>query len=151
MSEKLKKIGTAISYLAVATSFHSYIMNLQDNGVKKILEEYRAEKEALGKTIVNLAENNAISESRKLNYLKNAEAEMANLQKILDNLNQGKHKTVTQLISEEKVDWSRNANESLSELHKLANDYKNSGSSSQFIDNINLIDELQKIHQSYLD
>jgi hypothetical protein len=104
MSEKLRKIGTAITYLTVATSFHSYIMNLQDNTVKKILEEYRAEKEALGKTIVKLSENNAISESRKLDYLRNAEVEIANLQKILDNLNQGKYKTVTQLINEEKVD-----------------------------------------------
>ena len=99
MSEKLKKTGKAISYLTAAATFHSYYLTIQDNAMKQLVEAYRTEKEALGKTIVKLAENNAISEARKLNYLKNAEAEMARLQQILDNLNQGKNKTVTQLIN----------------------------------------------------
>jgi hypothetical protein len=157
LTENLRKASWAITTAVSAASIHSYIMNLQDNTMKKVVESYLEEKKALAETISRLSADNQISELRKADFLRSARAEADKLQKFLDKLNEGKTQTATDLIKQEKVDWSTNADNSLSELYKLMDEYKGSGSgsgsSSHLIDsfNSNLIEELQQALQSYLD
>ena len=159
LAENLRKASWVITTAVSAASIHSYVMNLQDNTMKKVVASYLEEKEALAKTIAKLSADNRISEIRKADFLRSARAEADKLQKFLDKLNEGKGETATSLIKKEQVDWSSNPDESLAELYRLMDEYKRSGSSSgsgsssHLIDsfNSNLIEELQQAIQSYLD
>jgi len=154
MSDKLKRIGNALTGLAALATFHSYYLSLQDQSMKNLIETFRNEKESLGRTISKLAQDNAISEARKLDYLKKAEIEMTRLQEILDRIKQSNNEgSIIDLIKKNNVDWSRDADEIIVELKNLMDNYKGSGSSSQFIDNFNLNfwDEIRQAGESYLD
>lgn len=159
LTENLRKTSWLLATAASAASIHSYIINLQDNAMKKVVTSYLEEKKALADTIARLSEDNQISEIRKAEFLQSARFEANNLQKFLDKLNEGRVETVTDLIKKEQVDWSTKPDESLAKLYKLMDDYKRSGSGSgsgsgsHFVDsfNSNLIEELQQAFQSYLD
>jgi DNA-binding transcriptional MerR regulator len=163
MSDKLRKAGTALTGLASVTTFYSLYLTLQDQSMKRMLEAYRSEKEALGNTIVNLSADNRLSELKRAEFLRNAEDSLARTKQILELMKQGKTQTATDLIKQEQVDWSSNVEDSLAELHKLVQEYKDStsgsnsgsgsGSSSHFVDsfNSNLIEELQQLADSYWD
>jgi hypothetical protein len=77
MSDKLRKAGTALTGLASVTTFYSLYLTLQDQSMKRMLEAYRSEKEALGNTIVNLSADNRLSELKRAEFLRNAEDSLA--------------------------------------------------------------------------
>jgi hypothetical protein len=157
ITENLRKASWVITTAVSAASIHSYVLNLQDNTMKKVVASYLEEKQALANTIAKLSEDNRISEIRKADFLRSAQAEADKLQRFLDKLNEGKHETATSLIKKEQVDWTSSPDDSLAGLYKLMAEYKGSGSgsgsSSHLIDsfNSNLIEELQQAFQSYLE
>jgi hypothetical protein len=176
MSEKLRKVGGALTGLATGATFYSLYLTIQDQSTKALLETYRSQHEAWGRTVTQLSDDNRLSEIRKARYLRDTEIRVDSLQKKLDlmrELRELKKETATQLISKEQVDWAKEIEEDLAELNKLAQDYKSfsasgsesssqlvsdstvsgSGSKSQLIDSFNdsLVEELQQLANSYWD
>jgi hypothetical protein len=79
-------------------------MNLQDNTMKKVVAAYLEEKQALADTITKLSADNRISEIRKNDFLRSANAEADRINKFLANLKEAKGETATSLIKKEQVD-----------------------------------------------
>jgi hypothetical protein len=104
MTDRLKKAGSALTGLASVVTFYSLYLTLQDQSMKRMLEAYRLEKEALGNTIVKLSEDNRLSEIKRAEFLKNTEDSLARTRKILELMKEGKTQTATDLIKQEQAD-----------------------------------------------
>jgi hypothetical protein len=155
MSNRLNKIGQALTATATGLSIHSYYLTLQDRSLKNLIESYRLEQEKLGEVLVKLAEDSSINEIKKINFIKAAEIEISKMQKLVEQLKNGKtnKETLIESINNNNPDWSKNTENSLDELKRLVDNYKGSGSSSysNFLNNSNLLDEVKKFFESYLD
>lgn len=163
MSEKLKKVGTSLSYVVGLMSVHSYYLTLQDNHQKKLLTDLFEENKLMAAKIAQLSSDNSISEIKKAEFVSSASNELSRLNQLYKDMasqnvngvsnyfNFRKTGSIQEAVSSRSVNWNQNIDNSFSNLKQLIEDYKGSGSSSNLIDNTNLIEELKQILDAYLN
>jgi hypothetical protein len=101
---RLKKLGAALTGLASAVSLHGYYLNLRDQHLITVLEDYRISNLEKAKELTKAAENAALSEQQKAELIIDAVKELRKLENLVENLKAKDVQSIKNLIENSSAD-----------------------------------------------